>query len=83
MMSCSWAILRLPPRINLCPFPFCQVLLRWAVQQGIPVLPKSSNPDRIRGNAMIFDFSISDLDMEKLSALDLNHRYCWDPSEVV
>lgn len=62
---------------------FFQVLLRWAVQQGVPVLPKSSNADRIKGNAMIFDFSISDSDMDKLSALDSGRRYCWDPSEVV
>lgn len=52
------------------------------MQQGVPVLPKSSNPDRIRGNMEIFDFDISVPDMEKLSALDCNHRYCWDPSEV-
>uniref|UniRef100_A0A674NF13 Protein phosphatase 2 regulatory subunit B'beta n=1 Tax=Takifugu rubripes TaxID=31033 RepID=A0A674NF13_TAKRU len=60
-----------------------QVLLRWAVQQGVPVLPKSSNPDRIRENAEIFDFSISDSDMDRLSALECSHRYCWDPSQVV
>ncbi|CAG05741.1 unnamed protein product [Tetraodon nigroviridis] len=65
-----------------CERPPAQVLLRWAVQQGVPVLPKSSNPDRIRGNMEIFDFDISVPDMEKLSALDCNHRYCWDPSEV-
>lgn len=65
------------------PVSSFQVLLRWAVQQGVPVLPKSSNPDRIRGNAEIFDFSISDSDMAKLSALDCSHRYCWDPTEVV
>uniref|UniRef100_A0AAV2KJY6 NADP-dependent oxidoreductase domain-containing protein n=1 Tax=Knipowitschia caucasica TaxID=637954 RepID=A0AAV2KJY6_KNICA len=36
-----------------------QVLLRWAVQQDIGVLPKSSCPERIRTNASIFDFSLS------------------------
>lgn len=82
MTSRSRPVSRLVPSIDLCPFPICQVLLRWAVQQGVPVLPKSSNPERIRGNAMIFDFSFSDSDMEKLSGLDCNHRYCWDPSEV-
>lgn len=60
-----------------------QVLLRWAVQQGIPVLPKSSNPDRIKDNARLFDFSLSDTDMDRLTALDCGHKYCWDPSEVV
>lgn len=59
-----------------------QVLLCWAVQQGVPVLPKSSHPDRIKDNARVFDFTLSDTDMKKLSALDCGHRYCWDPSEV-
>ncbi|KAM9836755.1 putative oxidoreductase YtbE [Aulostomus maculatus] len=60
-----------------------QVLLRWAVQQGIPVLPKSSNPDRIKENAKIFDFTLSDADMNRLSSLDCGRKYCFDPSEVV
>ncbi|XP_074555391.1 putative oxidoreductase YtbE [Halichoeres trimaculatus] len=60
-----------------------QVLLRWAVQQGIPVLPKSSNPDRIKDNAKIFDFTLSDADMDRLSGLDCGHKYCWDASQVI
>ncbi|XP_028330373.1 uncharacterized protein LOC114480442 [Gouania willdenowi] len=60
-----------------------QVLLRWAVQQGVPVLPKSSKADRIKENALLFDFTLSNTDMEKLSALDCGHKYCWDSSEVV
>ncbi|XP_004079738.1 uncharacterized protein LOC101172196 [Oryzias latipes] len=59
-----------------------QVLLRWAVQQGVPVLPKSSNPERIEENCRIFDFELSKADMERLSSLDCGHKYCWDPSEV-
>uniref|UniRef100_A0A1A8GVN8 NADP-dependent oxidoreductase domain-containing protein n=1 Tax=Nothobranchius korthausae TaxID=1143690 RepID=A0A1A8GVN8_9TELE len=59
-----------------------QVLLRWAVQQGVPVLPKSSDPVRIQQNAEVFDFSLSQADMDRLTALDRGHRYCWDPSEV-
>lgn len=59
-----------------------QVLLRWTVQQGVPTLPKSSNPDRIQENAQLFSFTLSEADMDRLSALDCGHRYCWDPSEV-
>ncbi|XP_036967848.1 glyoxal reductase [Acanthopagrus latus] len=59
-----------------------QVLLRWAVQQGVPVLPKSSNPDRIKDNSRIFDFTLSKTDMDRLSALDCGQKFCWDPSEV-
>jgi diketogulonate reductase-like aldo/keto reductase len=47
-----------------------QVLLRWAVQRGIPVIPKSTKRERIEENAQIFDFTLSDADMKALDALD-------------
>ena len=47
-----------------------QVLLRWCVQQGVPVIPKSTHRERIEENARIFDFSLSDEDMAELGALD-------------
>ena len=47
-----------------------QVLLRWGVQRGIPEIPKSSKRERIEENARIFDFELSDADMEALDALD-------------
>ncbi|XP_035267051.1 uncharacterized oxidoreductase Mvan_2161 [Anguilla anguilla] len=59
-----------------------QVLLRWAVQQGVPVLPKSSQPERVGENGRVFDFHLSEEDMGRLSALDCGEKYCWDPSVV-
>jgi 2,5-diketo-D-gluconate reductase A len=47
-----------------------QVLLRWAVQRGIPVIPKSTRRERIEENARIFDFTLSDPDMQALDSLD-------------
>lgn len=47
-----------------------QVLLRHLTQQDIAVIPKSSNPERIKQNIEIFDFILSDEDLEKLNALD-------------
>jgi len=47
-----------------------QVLLRWCVQRGTIVLPKSTHQERIEANAQIFDFSLSDDDMATLDALD-------------
>jgi methylglyoxal/glyoxal reductase len=47
-----------------------QVLLRWCVQRGIPVLPKSTHRDRIEANAQIFDFDLTDEDLARLDALD-------------
>jgi 2,5-diketo-D-gluconate reductase A len=45
-------------------------MLRWSVQRGIPVIPKSTKRERIEENAQIFDFTLSDEDMHALDALD-------------
>jgi len=47
-----------------------QVLLRWCVQRGVPLIPKSTHRDRIAENAQIFDFALSEEDMAELDALD-------------
>ena len=47
-----------------------QVGLRWAIQKGISVIPKSVNPDRIVSNANIFDFNIEDEDMAIMDTLN-------------
>jgi 2,5-diketo-D-gluconate reductase A len=47
-----------------------QVLLRWGLQRGVVVLPKSTHHDRIEENAQIFDFELSESDMQALDGLD-------------
>ena len=47
-----------------------QVILRFEVQEGIIVLPKSTNPARIAGNIDIFDFELTDAEMDAIRALD-------------
>ena len=47
-----------------------QVLLRWAIQHDLPVIPKSTHRERIEENSKIFDFSLSPDDMAQLDALD-------------
>jgi diketogulonate reductase-like aldo/keto reductase len=47
-----------------------QIMLRWAVQHQAVVIPKSSREERIRSNAQLFDFELSDDDMRRLDALD-------------
>ena len=50
-----------------------QVLLRWCLQHGLPVIPKSTHRERIEENARIFDFTLSGEDMAELDALDQTH----------
>ena len=47
-----------------------QVLLRWCLQHGLPVIPKSTHRERIGENARLFDFTLSETDMAELDALD-------------
>ena len=51
-----------------------QVLLRWGIQRGVPVIPKSVHRERIAENAQIFDFTLSDEEMSELDALDRTGR---------
>ena len=47
-----------------------QVMLRWAIQHGAIVIPKSSREERIRSNAQLWDFELSQAEMERLDGLD-------------
>jgi 2,5-diketo-D-gluconate reductase A len=62
-----------------------QVLLRWAVQKKYPVIPKSTDPDRIRTNADIFGFEIDADDMAAMEKMDRGDGVAWatgDPTKV-
>jgi 2,5-diketo-D-gluconate reductase A len=57
-----------------------QVVLRWHVQVGCVVIPKSVNPDRIRENINIFDFELDDADMAEISKVRTGERLGGDPN---
>lgn len=57
-----------------------QVVLRWGVERGTAVIPKTSRPERLRENLAIFDFELSPAEMNAITALNRNHRYN-DPGE--
>ncbi|MDB5168920.1 MAG: Aldo/keto reductase [Candidatus Saccharibacteria bacterium] len=61
---------------------YAQIMLRWLVQKGLVILPKSVTPSRIVENISIFDFEISDQDMAVLDTLDKDLRTCWSPVYV-
>jgi 2,5-diketo-D-gluconate reductase A len=60
-----------------------QVVLRWHLQLGNVVIPKSVTPARIRENIEVFDFSLSDREMEEIEALDSGERIGPDPATFV
>ena len=47
-----------------------QIALRWLIQRGIPVIPKSTHKERMKENIDILDFELSDDEMEKINQLD-------------
>ncbi|CAE7349884.1 ytbE, partial [Symbiodinium necroappetens] len=62
-----------------------QVLLRWAMQKGCHVVPKSVRPERMKENAGVFNFKLSSAEMKAIDALHTGTRYAWkglDPDTV-
>lgn len=52
-----------------------QVVLRWGVQRGTAVIPKTSRPERLRENIALFDFELTPEEMEAISGLNRNRRF--------
>jgi len=59
-----------------------QILIRWALQHGLVVIPKSANRTRIFENADVFNFEITAEDMRLLDGFNENLRTCWDPTNA-
>ena len=54
-----------------------QVILRWNLQKGVVVIPGSSNPDHIQENTELFDFELTEEEMERIGALDRGEKHDW------
>ena len=60
-----------------------QVLIRWAIEHRFVVLPRSSDPDRVRENAQVFDFALGPERVAALDELDEGLVTGWDPAKTL
>lgn len=60
-----------------------QIILRWHIQNGDVVIPGSKNPDHIRANFDLFDFSLTDEEMADINAMDKKKRYYHSTPEML
>lgn len=58
------------------------VCLRWAIQMGFAVIPKSSSVEHVQDNAKVFDVKLTEDQMFRLSNLDQDHHFAWDPRSL-
>lgn len=74
------------PRIMECAKKYnktpAQIMLRWGIQHGAVVIPKSVHKERIDENLGIFDFELEDENMLALDALNENLHLAWDPTKI-
>jgi diketogulonate reductase-like aldo/keto reductase len=59
-----------------------QIMLRWHLQEGRSVIPKSTKPHRIAENFEVFDFELSDDELAAIDDLDTDQRGGPDPADV-
>lgn len=60
-----------------------QIILSWHIQDGNIVIPGSKNPDHIKDNFDIFDFALTDVEMEQIAAMDKQKRYYTSTPELL
>lgn len=60
-----------------------QIILRWHIQSGNIVIPGSKNPEHIKANLDLFDFTLTDEEMERIAAMDQQKRYYHSTPEML
>lgn len=66
------AVLAAAARVRHSP---AQVVLRWGIQRGAAVIPKTTNSERLLENLQLFDFALTDEEMQEISGLNQNRRF--------
>lgn len=66
------AVVSIAKRLGVTP---AQVVLRWGIQRGTAIIPKTSRAERLDENIALADFSLTDDDMQAISALNRNRRF--------
>lgn len=66
------SVLAAAARVERTP---AQVVLRWGIQRGTAIIPKTSKPERLRENLALFDFELTSEEMAEISALNENRRF--------
>jgi diketogulonate reductase-like aldo/keto reductase len=59
-----------------------QLVLRWSLQKGVPVVPKSTNELHLQQNMDLYNFEISADDISAIDDLHSGHKFCWDSTNV-
>ena len=59
-----------------------QIILRWDLQNGVVIIPKSTKEQRIMDNSNVFDFELLDEDIERIDSLNQNLRVGPDPDNI-
>lgn len=72
-------VLQIAAKRNKTPAAIC---LRWAVQKGFPIIPKTIKASRLLENTKVFEWELSTEDMTLLDSLDSGTHFCWDPTNI-
>lgn len=60
-----------------------QILLKWSLEQSVPVLPKTSKEERLATNFDLFSFKLSQEEVRQLGDLNQNLHFCWNSDSIV
>jgi len=59
-----------------------QILLKWALQHNLAIIPKTSHVENLKANFDLFNFEISPTDMASIDAINEDKKFCWNPNNI-